>query len=229
MNILFRFLHRHIQKASQPVKFWPCVRYSLFVIATIAVALAGCAAPAEKTIQPPESPLLQEDPGAVIYAQQFGVSESEYAERMTLQSEAARIIEAVIQEEPSYAGGWIEHAPVFQLVFAVKDPAAIERVWKQVEMLGWPGTLDVRLATRTISELEAELERVKSILIADDETQEIVFGTGLDIINGKILIETSDVERLTYLITEGRLADKGISIDDLNLEYHEGPQVPADE
>lgn len=79
-----------------------------------------------------------------LYSLYFGVTQDEAKRRLDLQADSERIYDAV-SLEPSFAGGWIEHTPVFQQVFAVTDPEAIERVIKTVSALEWNGGLTVPL------------------------------------------------------------------------------------
>lgn len=198
--------------------------YILFLLVGV-FFLFGSSTPA--LAQPIDDTKTEEDPTISFYVAQYGVSREEAAHRLEIQSDSARIIESVMREIPTYAGGWIEHEPVFQLVFAVTDPDEIKHVKEIVNKLNWVETLDVRLADKTLPELEAELARVKALLVEDSEVSKIVFGTGLDIIQGTILVETSDIGRLTEIITERGIENSGISLDNLNLEYRESPHVPA--
>jgi PKD repeat protein len=65
---------------------------------------------------------------ASSYAQENGVTVAEAVRRLTLQGAIGRLEAMLEEQEPSFAGLWIEHKPEYKLMVRFHDPAAEGRL-----------------------------------------------------------------------------------------------------
>lgn len=65
---------------------------------------------------------------ASSYAQENGVTVAEAVRRLTLQGAIGRLEATLEEQEPSFAGLWIEHKPEYKLVVRFQDPKAEGRL-----------------------------------------------------------------------------------------------------
>src|SRR5688500_6401380 len=97
---------------------------------------------------PPSQALLQD---AAAYAAQNEVSLDEAVRRLGLQAEIGRLDAALTDQEPSFAGLWVEHQPQFKLVVRFQDKAA-------------EGRLRTRLATTPLANVPVETRHAAASL-----------------------------------------------------------------
>lgn len=80
--------------------------------------------------QEPESPLPPEQapaptgksPAVMYLMQEFGISEEDAKERLAVQAELMPVAKRLEEEvDPGFSDTWIEHTPVFKVVFAFAD------------------------------------------------------------------------------------------------------------
>ncbi|HEX7151599.1 MAG TPA: PKD domain-containing protein [Thermoanaerobaculia bacterium] len=110
---------------------------------------------------------------AASYAAQTGVSLDEAVRRLELQSEVGKLEETLEQQEPSFAGLWIEHTPQYRVVVRFTDAAAEVRLRKRVAGTPLEGIVrETRRAAASLRQLEkrrtAALQRVRHLGFAVD-------------------------------------------------------------
>jgi streptogrisin C len=121
-----------------------------FVVAVVLCGLLAVPSFAKPSATPPNKGLLQD---ATAYAEQNKVSQDEALRRLSFQSEIGRLEETLIQQEPGFAGLWIEHEPQFRLVVRFQDASA-------------EGRLRTRVAGTALEKLPLEVRRASSSLNA---------------------------------------------------------------
>jgi PKD repeat protein len=108
---------------------------------------------------PPSQALLQD---ASSYAAQNKVTVDEAVRRLRLQSEVGKLEETLTQQEPSFAGLWIEHQPQYKLVVRFQDPAADARLRARLAGTPLAGMVyETRRATASLKQLESRREAAK--------------------------------------------------------------------
>jgi streptogrisin C len=103
---------------------------------------------------PPSQALLQD---AAAYAAQNEVSLDEAVRRLGLQAEIGRLDATLTDQEPTFAGLWVEHKPQFKLVVRFQDKSA-------------EGRLRTRLATTPLANVPVEI-RPAAASLAQLETR----------------------------------------------------------
>jgi PKD repeat protein len=97
-------------------------RRYLFVLVLSLLSLSSAFAQTSPT---PNKALIQD---ATSYAQENGVTVAEAVRRLSLQGAIGRLEATLEEQEPSFAGLWIEHKPEYKLVVRFQDPAAEGRL-----------------------------------------------------------------------------------------------------
>ncbi|HET9639566.1 MAG TPA: S1 family peptidase [Allosphingosinicella sp.] len=95
-----------------------------------ALALLGTASLAQPTAEAPKAPpkpkaATKSDvpPGASYLASTYGISVADAAERIRLQDEISALVAQVFKDDdPSFAGIWVQQTPVFKIVIGFTDP-----------------------------------------------------------------------------------------------------------
>ncbi|HEX6095084.1 MAG TPA: PKD domain-containing protein [Thermoanaerobaculia bacterium] len=119
---------------------------------------------------PPSQALLQD---AAAYAAQNEVSLDEAVRRLGLQAEIGRLDATLTDQEPSFAGLWVEHKPEFRLVVRFQDKSAEGRLRTRLATTPLANVpVDVRHAAASLAQLEtrraAAKQRIKRLGIPVD-------------------------------------------------------------
>jgi hypothetical protein len=102
----------------------PMSRYPHILFALV-LSLLSLSSAFAQTASSPSKALIQD---ASSYAQENGVTVAEAVRRLTLQGAVGRLEATLEEQEPSFAGLWIEHKPEYKLVVRFQDPAAEGRL-----------------------------------------------------------------------------------------------------
>jgi streptogrisin C len=172
-------------------------RYSrlLFIVLICSVlAVPVIAQPSTPTTQG----LLQD---AAAYAADNGVTLDEAVNRLNLQSEIGRLEGLLTEQEPSFAGLWIEHKPQYKLVVRFQDPTAEGRL--RARIAGTPLeniARETRTAPLSLGQLKqrrtAALQRVRELGIPAD--------IDINIKDNRVEIYSDRAQSLRSLIANGR-------------------------
>jgi PKD repeat protein len=160
-----------------------------------------------QTPNPPSQALLQD---AASYATQNKVSVDEAVRRLRLQSEVGRLEATLTDQEPSFAGLWIEHQPQFKLVVRFQDPAAEGRL--RARLAGTPletMVRETRPAKASLAQLAtrraAARQRVKQLGFAID--------TDINIKDNRVEISSDRAQSLKAAVAAARAAlPEGVAI-----------------
>lgn len=91
-----------------------------------ALALVGTASHSQTPPAPPKPKQATKSdvpPGANYLAQTHGISVAEATDRIRLQGEISALVAQVIKDDdPSFAGIWVQQSPVFKIVIGFTDP-----------------------------------------------------------------------------------------------------------
>ena len=107
------------------MKRFPVVRCFISALALLGTAsLAQPAAEAPKAPPKPKAATKSDvPPGASYLASTYGISVADAAERIRLQDEISALVAQVFKDDdPSFAGIWVQQTPVFKIVIGFTDP-----------------------------------------------------------------------------------------------------------
>ena len=148
--------------------------------------------------QAPSTALRQD---AATYAAQNEVSLDEAVRRLQLQSEIGRLDATLTDQEPGFAGLWIEHKPQFKVVVRFQDKSAEARLRTRVFGTALANlVIETRPAAASLAQLEsrraAALQRVKRHGIAVD--------SDINIQENRVEIQTDKPQQLRAAIAAER-------------------------
>lgn len=150
--------------------------------------------------QEPRSPLPPEQaprptgtsPAVTFLMQEYGISEADAKERLAVQAELMSISARVRKEnDPAFSEIWIEHAPVFKVVFAFADgrdrKSLLESLPPRLRKYA-----QLRTVPRSRSQIRAALLEIEKAFKAAG----IEFGGGFDPITGKFDMVVEDTRAI---------------------------------
>jgi len=138
-------------------------------------------------------------PDAAVYAEEMGVEIDVAAQQLGLQEAAGRLDGLLAEHEPAtFAGAWIEHAPVFHVVVLLTDPAT--DIDDYVAATGLEGRIEVRAVEHSLESLEAEAARI----LQGGGTRP--FDLSIDVFNNRLELKVTSIEALSAYLAEHDLA-----------------------
>lgn len=170
------------------------------------------------------------EPAIMQYAELMGISYAEGDRRLFLQGEMTGLREQVSQNEPTYAGSWMQHTPTFGLVFAFASPDPQAILAPYLIGIPWADLVSARQARYTMPELEANAEKVSQITYTSDIVGQHVVASGINIQEGKVRLYTPNPDVLRAIFErEHFLEQVGLTLDDIEFPYQAAPMVPLAE
>lgn len=194
--------------------------------------VADCCSPMSPTPQVPQLGAVSDkppNPAVDSYVQTFGVSVEEAERRLRLQYPMRQVGGRVCEAEPTCAGFWVQHEPVFGLVMAFTLPAAEGAAVAAEHLAGTEIGELVIVVQRpyTLAELREMLRLVTQILQGVEGLGDLIYASGLDIPAGKVNLYSPDPAALREkLIHEQAFVGTGISIDDIEFVFQAQPASP---
>lgn len=171
-------------------------------------------------------------PGFEMYAEMLGLPYEEAERRLLLQAAMNEIEIKIAEAEPTYAGSWMQHAPVFGLVVAFTLPVAEGKalVAKYLENVVWADQVIVVRRPYTLAELTEMLRLVGETLQEVEGLDDLIYASGLDIPMGKVRLYTPDPSTLhEKLVREQVFQGTPIKISDIEFVFQAQPMAPAGE
>ncbi|MBX2999573.1 MAG: hypothetical protein KF893_13735 [Caldilineaceae bacterium] len=168
-----------------------------------------------------QSALAQEEENPIAeYANGMQIEYAEAEHRLRLQAEMS-LVEQRIAEDDAYFASWTQHEPTFGLVVSFAAPDGEERIQKYLEGVEWADLVMVQESDIT----REELLRLREQIVAEAEKTEIIFGSGVNYMTGKVTLYAEAVEELREHL-EGS-AETAPMLD--RVEFIEEPgAAPAD-
>jgi streptogrisin C len=133
-------------------------RFGRLLLIVFVCCLAITPAFAQKPASPSQA-LLQD---AAAYAAQNEVNLDEAVRRLSLQAEIGRLDATLTDQEPTFAGLWVEHKPQFKLVVRFQDKSAEGRLRTRLAATPLANvTVEVRHAAVSLAQLETRRTAAK--------------------------------------------------------------------
>jgi predicted transcriptional regulator len=128
-------------------------------------------------------------PVVSAYAETFNVSEREAQQRLELQVEMMELADTLAENDPNYAGSWIQHQPDFRLTVAFTEEYTQAAIQNYLNDYEWAELVDIEQTTYSLNQL-AEIQN--QILRQFRElTEEIVpFESGVSLQRQKVILYT---------------------------------------
>jgi streptogrisin C len=146
----------------------------------------------------PSKALLQD---AAAYAQQNEVSVDEAARRLGLQAEIGRLDAALTDQEPGFAGLWVEHKPQFKLVVRFQDKSAEARLRTRLATTPLANvTVEVRHAAASLAQLETRRAAAKQRM----KRHGIPVDTDINIQENRVEIQSDRAQQVRAAIAAER-------------------------
>lgn len=161
------------------------------------------------------------DPTTAMYAKQMNVSYAEAQRRLRLQGVMGSLGSTIAQNEPTYAGSWLEHTPKFGLVVAFTSPNGDEIIQKYLKDVPWADEVTVQQAPYTM----AELENMQMVITEAAIPTGLLFASGINIPLAKVNLYTNRPDALRAALESGGLIPQ--YLDDIEYVYQASPAAPA--
>jgi streptogrisin C len=148
--------------------------------------------------QTPSAALLQD---AAAYAAENDVTRDEAVRRLALQAEIGRLDSTLTDQEPGFAGLWIEHKPQFRVVVRFQDRSAEARLRTRIA-----GTALAKIAieTRPAAASLAQLETRRIAAMKRIERLGIPVDTDINIQENRVEIQSDRAQTLRNAIAAER-------------------------
>ena len=164
----------------------------------LAVVLCLAVPAFAQTPAPPTDALLQD---AAVYAAHAEVSRDEAVRRLSLQAEIGRLESMLSDQEPGFAGLWIEHQP-YRVVVRFQDRAAEARL--RTRVAGTP-LANVPIETRTAAASLAQLETRRTTARQRIERLGFAVDTDINVQENRVEIYSERAQSLKTAVAAERV------------------------
>lgn len=186
----------------------------LILLALILVSFNQMATLSQAQETPAIHPVIQ------AYVNTFNVSVEEATHRLNLQNEMGNLIAHIAENEPSYAGGWIQHQPEFGMVVRFVDDNPEARLAPYLIDVVWAEQVSALPATHTDEQLLAIQEQI--IALASEIT--IPFETATSFQDNNVVVYTPNTDG--WLADLQSLSHARIALADIQLVEQDGLSEP---
>ena len=190
----------------------------LLVILLAACAPGGAEPELAETAVPAEEP----NPDAAAYAEDLGVSLEEANERLGLQDSIGELqADLLANEADSFAGLWLEHEPVYQVVVAFVGDVGEEVIRPYLQKYpALTSVIEIRTATYTWAELEAAQQEAFNIVA---QLEPMSVAGGVDVMQNQVFLTVGNPELFLQAV-----ADAGYELPPMvSVEAIDPDNIPA--
>lgn len=135
---------------------------------------------------------------AATYSELYRTDEAEAITRLKLQQDAGRLEAELINLDDGFAGLWIEHEPVFQVVARFVNPEQGQRMLAQRQQDSLSAAIEVRPANFSLAELQEQQILLRQL----SQQYKLTMDSEIDIINNQVTVYALNPDVITTAMDE---------------------------
>ncbi len=185
--------------------------WSRLIIAVFAVLSSLRPVSADQPI--PKNALSQD---AFEYAQRYHVPMAQARQRLQWQVLAGRLEEKLVVQYPgSFAGLWIDHAPVFRVVVLMTQP---DKARTAVARMLTDSPLNDRVEIRYVDRTLGELRELKALAITAVTALGELADFDIDVRANRVVLYTRNQDQINHFLLSNRLAlPRGVRVEEVEM------------